>query len=168
MDKNGVLSPRKPRQGGLFSNFITRRSKSKRAEKSSSRNAAPLTTENDFKAAEDQLEKPQSDQTFHSGDRKRTEDRYKKAAKQIQESMKHAQGRWETFKIPAELFEVPTFDWGTDPDKNTLHHFRAEIEKMLEALQGKDKGYGERIFVAISPIAKNFLSIANSTQSVSE
>jgi hypothetical protein len=165
MDNNDVLNPQKPRQGGLFSNFITRKSKSKRAGESS--NAVPFPAESDLQITEDEPETRQSDQTLHSGDRKRTEERYKKAAKQIQESMKHARGRWEPFKIQAELFEVPTFHWGTDPTKDSLHNFRAEIEKVLEALKVEHKGYGEQIFKAISPVAKNFLRIAKQAQSVS-
>lgn len=98
------------------------------------------------------------------GDRERTKLRYKTAAKQLEEALKHARGIWETFEIPS--FDVPQFDSADNCDRDPLRFLQSEIKKVLEARKGSSKGYIERVFTTVSPLAKNFLRIAMEGQSV--
>jgi hypothetical protein len=102
-----------------------------------------------------------------SGDRERTEARYKEAVEQLQKSVKLSRKNWETFEIPdfKNLADV------TDP----IPQLQEDIKKTLDARKedfkdqsfwSKSKRITERIFTTISPFAKNFLFVAKEGSSV--
>ena len=121
--------------------------------------------------AHDGLPRSASQQTAvqldRSGDRERTERRYKEAVEQLKKSVKLPRENWETFDIPdfKNLADV------TDP----IPQLQDDIKKTLDARKdafkdqsfwSKSKRITEGIFTAISPFAKNFLFVAKEGSSV--
>jgi hypothetical protein len=99
-------------------------------------------------------------------DRERTKERYAEAATLLEASLKGRQGNWGSFEFPELSGEPEGF--------NDLQ-FRHKIELALESRRNsvKDKtGWSrgrdiiECIFTALSPLAKNFLTIAKEGQAV--
>jgi hypothetical protein len=97
------------------------------------------------------------------GDRERTELRYKNAISQLEESLRFRRQNWE-------IFQIPNLDLR---DNDTLPKLRQEIKKTLDARQksirnqnswSKGKNLVERIFIAMSPFAKSFLTVAKDGQ----
>ena len=100
------------------------------------------------------------------GDKKRTEERYKKAVLKLEESLKVRRANWETF-------EAPKFDDTSKDDP--VPELREQINKILEVRKApinnqdylaRGKRAIERGFKAMSPFAKNFLRVAKEGQSV--
>ena len=102
-----------------------------------------------------------------SGDRERTERRYREAVEQFQKSVKLPRKNWETFVIPdfKNLADV------NDP----IPQLREDIKKTLDARNNafknpnfwsKSKRITEEIFTAISPFVKNVLFVAKEGSSV--
>jgi hypothetical protein len=90
------------------------------------------------------------------GDRKRTISRYKIAAEKLQASLNSSQAHWKSFKIPEKNI----------PDKDPISQLREEINKTLTGRKEEKKSWIEKVFSAISPFAKNFLTIAKEGQAV--
>src|SRR5271155_3926972 len=97
-----------------------------------------------------------------SGDRERTEKRYQEAVELLQNSVKLPRKNWEAFEIPEfkNLADVI----------NPIPQLQEDIKNTLDARASsfKDphfwstsKRVAERIFMAITPFAINFLSVAN-------
>jgi len=95
------------------------------------------------------------------GDRKATEERYKTAAKQLEDALKYRRTNWKTFDIPTVSLDITT----NDP----IPQLREQIQSTLEARKAlvdnrdfweKGKNVVEQTFTAMSPFAKNFLVIA--------
>jgi hypothetical protein len=102
-----------------------------------------------------------------SGDRERTEKRYRKAVEQLHKSVKLPRKNWEAFEIPdfKNLADVI----------NPIPQLQEDIKKTLDARASsfKDprfwstsKRVAEKIFTAITPFAINFLSVANEGSAV--
>jgi hypothetical protein len=100
------------------------------------------------------------------GDRKQTEERYKRASEELSAALELPRNKWGSFDV-TPLGNLN----GTDP----FPKIRAGILEILEKREEKAKGKGfgpwckrvvERVFTATSPFAKNFLMIANNAQSV--
>ena len=102
-----------------------------------------------------------------SGDRERTEGRYKEAVKELKKSVKLPRKNWEAFEIPdfKDLGDL------NDP----IPQLREDIKKTLDARKDdfKDQSFWsmgkrvtERIFTAISPFAKNVLSVVKDGSNV--
>ena len=92
------------------------------------------------------------------GDRERTERRYKEAVEQLEKSLNIPTGSWKTFEIP-DFKDAADM---TDP----ISQLRQEIKKTLDRRTFKDPSFSskskhitERIFTALSPFAKNVLSV---------
>jgi len=102
-----------------------------------------------------------------SGDRERTEKRYKDAVDQLQRSIKLPRKNWEAFAIP---------DFKDFPDvTNPIPQLQVDIEKTMNARAAsiRDPGFWsttkrvtERIFTAITPLAKNVLFVAKEGSNV--
>jgi hypothetical protein len=92
------------------------------------------------------------------GDRERTKLRYKTAVARLQKVLVSAPGHWGSFQVP-ELDD--------DNVGNPIDQLRDEINKALRGLKcEKKKNYLEKGFKALSPFAKNFLTVAKEGQSV--
>jgi len=120
---------------------------------------------------------PASTQTTHEsphhiksdyGDRQRTNERYLEAVALLQYEVKARQehGDFQSFDFLELIGE---------PEQFNDSQFREKINLAMEARRGAIKDQGawskcknavECIFVALSPFAKNFLSIAQNAQSV--
>jgi hypothetical protein len=103
------------------------------------------------------------------GDRQRTNERYLKAVTLLQSAVKARQehGDFQWLDFPELIGE---------PEEFNDSQFREKINLAMETRKGaindqsawsKCKNTVECIFVALSPFAKNFLSIAQNAQSVS-
>jgi hypothetical protein len=99
-------------------------------------------------------------------DRERTKERYEAAATLLEESLKHRQGHWGSFEFP---------ELSGEPEKINDSQFRRKIELALESRRNsvkdktgwsKGKDIVECIFTALSPLSKNFLTIAKEGQAV--
>lgn len=90
------------------------------------------------------------------GDRKRTISRYKIAAVKLQASLNPSQAHWKSFKFLEK----------NNLDKDPISQLREEINKTLTDRKEEKKSWIEKIFSAISPFAKNFLTIAKEGQTV--
>lgn len=99
-------------------------------------------------------------------DRERTRERYEAAATLLEESLKHRQGHWGSFEFP---------ELSGEPEKINDSQFRRKIELALESRRNsvkdrtgwsKGKDIVECIFTALSPLSKNFLTIAKEGQAV--
>jgi len=102
-----------------------------------------------------------------SGDRERTEKRYREAVEHLHNSVKLPRKNWEAFEIP-ELKHLADVI-------NPIPQLQEDIKKTLDARASsfKDphfwstsKRVAERIFMAITPFAINFLSVANEGSAV--
>ena len=102
-----------------------------------------------------------------SGDRERTEKRYREAVEQLHKSVKLPRKNWEAFEFPEfkNLADVI----------NPIPQLQEDIKKTLDARASsfKDprfwstsKRVAEKIFTAITPFAINFLSVANEGSAV--
>jgi hypothetical protein len=102
-----------------------------------------------------------------SGDREKTEGRYKEAVEQLKKSVKLPRKNWETFEIPDFKNLVDVTD--------LIPQLQEDIKKTLDARKdafkdqnfwSKSKRITEGIFIAISPFAKNFLFVAKQGSNV--
>ena len=102
-----------------------------------------------------------------SGDRELTEKRYKNAVEQLQRSIKLPRKNWEAFAIP----DFKDFADVTNP----IPQLQGDIEKTINARAAsiRDPGFWsttkrvtERIFTAITPLAKNVLFVAKEGSNV--
>jgi hypothetical protein len=109
---------------------------------------------------------PQLHQNDPFGDRKRTEQRYNEAVKQLENALKLGRSNWETFQIP-DLTDIP--------DNDPIPQLRTELNKMLEVRKtsiknqetwSKCKKAVSQMFTAMSPFAQNFLQVAKDAQQV--
>jgi hypothetical protein len=105
--------------------------------------------------------------TMIRGDRKRTLMRYVAAVEELKAALKLRRSGWETF-------EFPEFD-GIPESDGSLALLQEAIEEKLnscdeiedQSIWQKGKMLAERLFVALSPFAKNFLTVAQgASQSV--
>ena len=100
-----------------------------------------------------------------SPDRQRTKARYQAAAKELENALKR-DSSWGQFEFPELRGELEDFD---------KSQFQDRINKSLESREHKAKDQKawrkashmlECAFTALSPFAKNFLTIAKDSQSV--
>jgi hypothetical protein len=105
--------------------------------------------------------------TQHAGDRKRTLMRYVAAVEELKSALKLGRPGWEKFEFP-EFDVIPESD-------GSLALLQEAIDEKLNASKDlgdiniwqKGKKMAERLFVALSPFAKNFLTVAKgASQSV--
>jgi hypothetical protein len=100
------------------------------------------------------------------GDRERTRERYKDAAKLLEEVVKGRGSEWGGFDFPELQGEPEGFDDVKFKDKlDTVLQTRKDGLKDRSALK-KCGDLVQRMFTASAPFAKNFLSIARQAQSV--
>ena len=110
---------------------------------------------------------PPVDRTDLSGDREKTEIRYREAMEQLKKSVKLPRKNWETFDIPdfKNLADV----------NNPIPQLQEDIKKTLDAKKkafkdpsfwSKSKRVTETIFTAITPFAKNVLHVAKEGSNV--
>jgi len=99
------------------------------------------------------------------GDRERTEKRHTEATNRLEEALTLRNIKWETFHIPDLRFT----------NSESFPKLQQEIEKMLNAPKipitdqthwSKIKDMMERMFTAISPFSKHFLTVAINAQLV--
>jgi hypothetical protein len=99
------------------------------------------------------------------GDRERTKARYEKAANSLKKSFSLSGGNWEPFDLP-EFSDIAN---------NALLQVEEAVETMLTAREksiknlefwSKKKRIVKRIFIMVSPFAKNILQIAKEGSSV--
>ena len=95
------------------------------------------------------------------GDRKATEERYKTAAKKLEEALKCRRANWKAFDIPTVSLDIST----NDPIPLLREQIQSTLEARKTLVENRDfwtraKGIVERSFTAMSPFAKNFLAIA--------
>jgi hypothetical protein len=102
-----------------------------------------------------------------ASDRERTEKRYRKAVEQLQKSIKLPRKNWEAFAIP----DFKDFADVTNP----IPQLQDDIKKTLDAraesfkdpgLWSTTKRVTEKIFTAITPLAKNVLLVAKAGSNV--
>jgi hypothetical protein len=102
-----------------------------------------------------------------SGDRNRTERRYREAVKDLEDSLKSCQKSWR-------LIETSTLNAQVS-SKNSLPALQASLESILETHSNPESNLSsvskcnkaiKEIFKKISPFAKNFLQIAREGQQV--
>jgi hypothetical protein len=102
-----------------------------------------------------------------SGDRERTEKRYREAVAKLQKSIKLPRESWEVFAIR----DFKDFADVTNP----IPQLQQDIKKTLDAREKSIKDPGvwsttkritEKIFTAISPLAKNVLVVAKEGSNV--
>jgi len=100
-----------------------------------------------------------------SPDRQRTKSRYQAAAKELEDAVRR-DSSWERFEFPELCGELEDFD---------KSQFQDKINKSLESRERRAKDQKawdksmhmlECAFTALSPFAKNFLTIAKDSQSV--
>jgi hypothetical protein len=100
-----------------------------------------------------------------SGDSQRATTRYLEAARALEKVVKGCKSEWGSFDFP---------ELKGEPINPTDLHFKHKIDTVLEARKGalknqtawkKCKHTIQCIFSALSPFAKNFLTIAQSVQS---
>src|SRR5271170_4167528 len=106
-------------------------------------------------------------QLDRSGDRERTETRYRKAVEELQKSVKLPRKNWEGFEIPKLKTLADVI--------NPVPQLQEDIKKTLDARASSfnDPGFWatskrvtEKIFTAVTPFAINFLSVANEGSAV--
>jgi hypothetical protein len=103
------------------------------------------------------------DQITRDPDTVRTLERYEKAKDQLRRALKVRRNDWGSFEFP----DLDRISEKEEPDK-----LQTEIDKVLDAriksaAQFTAKGVVKQIFMALSPFAKNFLTVASAAQSVS-
>ena len=102
---------------------------------------------------------------LESTDRKRTRERYVEAAKLLQDTVNIYKDKWGPFDIPAFNGELEDF---------SNSRFKEQLDSVLETnMKAQNRSTWERCsyamqccFIAFSPFAKNFLTIAANAQSV--
>jgi hypothetical protein len=110
---------------------------------------------------------PLADRTDLSGDREKTEKRYREAVEELKKSVKLPRKNWEAFDIPdfKNLADV----------NNPIPQLQEDIKKTLDAKKeafkdpsfwSKSKRVTETIFMAITPFAKNVLLVAKEGSNV--
>jgi len=92
----------------------------------------------------------------------RTLERYEKAKDKLRSALKVRRNEWGSFELP----ELDRISETEEPAK-----LQTEVDKVLDARikaasQTTAKGVVKQIFMALSPFAKNFLTVASSAQSV--
>jgi len=95
------------------------------------------------------------------GDRQRTEERYKAAAKQLEDALGIRGTKWQSFDIPKVTLDLSKND--PIPELRRQFHSTLEARKDLVKYRGlweQGKNIVERTFTATSPFAKTFLAIA--------
>jgi hypothetical protein len=95
------------------------------------------------------------------GDRKTTEERYKTAAKQLEDALKIRRANWKAFDIPTVSLDLSA----NDPIPQLREQINSTLETRRNLVENGDfwakaKHIVERTFTAMSPFAKNFLVIA--------
>jgi hypothetical protein len=110
---------------------------------------------------------PHVDRTDLSGDREKTEKRYREAVEQLNKSVKLPRKNWE-------VFDIPDFKNLADVN-NPIPQLQEDIKKTLDAKKeafndpsfwSKSKRLTETIFTAITPFAKNVLLVAKEGSNV--
>ena len=107
-------------------------------------------------------------ESFDDRDRKETKLRYIEAVTQLNDLLKTRSATWEPI-------DIPTFN--DLIDDHSFHHFQESLSKILKQRDAKrnasrqsnesdKKNIIERIFVAVSPLAKNVLRIARHSSAV--
>jgi hypothetical protein len=95
------------------------------------------------------------------GDRKATEERYKTAAKQLEDALKIRRANWKVFDIPTVSLDLSA----NDPIPQLREQINSTLEARRNLVENRDfwakgKNIVERTFTAMSPFAKNVLVIA--------
>jgi hypothetical protein len=100
------------------------------------------------------------------GGRDRALVRYKEAANMLKESIKAREGSWGSFDLPGLTGEPGDFD--DAQFRKSINLALASKETAIKDRQSWSKCTHtvECIFIALSPFAKNFLTIAKNAQSV--
>jgi len=100
------------------------------------------------------------------GDRRRVKARYKAAATLLRESIESCQSNWESFDFQ-ELSDEPE-DFNDAQFRNKINLALASKEDSIKdrTASSKCRYTVECIFTALSPFAKNFLTIAKEGQAV--
>ena len=90
------------------------------------------------------------------GDCERTFSRYQKASENLKASLNSPQAHWKSFKIPEANIA----------GQDTISQLREEINKSLTGRIEQKKSWIEKVFTAVSPLAKSLLMIAKEGQAV--
>jgi hypothetical protein len=104
-------------------------------------------------------------QSTESADTRKTRNRYNDAVRFLREAIEvHGGEQWKALPLP-ELEDKPE-DWHDS-------QLREQIDEAMKAVSIKDQGAWEKcrhimqcIFTALSPLAKNFLTIASTGSNV--
>lgn len=100
-----------------------------------------------------------------SPDRQRTRVRYQAAAKELEDALKR-DSSWGHFEFPELRGELEDFDKSQFQDKINKSLQSREHKAKDQKACGKASHMLECAFTALSPFAKNFLTIAKDSQSV--
>jgi hypothetical protein len=101
-----------------------------------------------------------------SPDRQRAKARYVAAAQALEDAVKGREKRWGSFKFPALEGELENIDHSQFQDK--INETLQTIERPVKDVKSWKKCTHvlESIFLALSPLARNTLTIAREAQSV--